>query len=142
MPKDLATQLAEIDDAEQRLRPLVVEARQLYKDMKRERRETEVAIAAWKEVALGAVREATMEHVKEMIKPVLNEELKRMVEEIGKLQHRLYGQVEEAFGKVARLFLGTERDDKQSLEDLARHLAAGKAARKIERDPLFGEDKQ
>ena len=142
MPKSLEAQLADIKDAEERLRPLVVEARQLYKDMRAERKETERAIAAWKEVALGAVREATQEHVKEMIKPVLNTELMKMVEEIGKLQHRLYGQVEEAFGKVARLFLGTEHEDQRSLDDLARIYAAGKAARKIERDPVFGEDKK
>jgi HAMP domain-containing protein len=142
MPKSLEEQLADIEDAERRLRPLVVEARQLYKDMRTERRETERAIAAWKEIALSAVREATQEHVKEMIKPVINEEIKQMVGEIGKLQHRLYGQVEETFGKVSRLFLGLEDNETRSLEELARHYAAGRAARKIEREPLFGEDRQ
>jgi hypothetical protein len=138
--KDLATQLRELEDVEARLRPLVVEARQLYKDMKLERKETQAAIDRWKEIALRAVKEATEDHIRAAMKPALDEELRLMVDEIAKLQHQLYANVEEAFGKVARVFLGLEeqRAGEKSLEELARLYAAGKAARKTETDPIFG----
>lgn len=138
MTKDLATQLKELEDAEARLRPLVVEGRQLVKDLKRVEREVKESIEDLMEKSAKATDKEITDAIREHIARVVDRELDRVVSEIADTQHQLYGQVEQAFGKVARIFLGLEENDGRSLEELARTYAAGRAAKLVETNPLFG----
>jgi hypothetical protein len=132
--KSLAEQLADLEDAEKRLRPLVVEARQLIQDLRRVELEVKDSIVNWQIKAVKIVNEPVEEEIKQHIQDTVKRELEVFVGELAKKQHALYKQVENAFDQLTSIFLGVD-DDRGDLQELLLRL------RKKKREGIIGKDR-
>jgi hypothetical protein len=132
--KSLADQLAALEDAEKRLRPLVVDARQLIQDLRRVELEVKDSIVDWQVKAVKIANKPIEEGIKKHIQDTVDRELKIFVEELGKKQHAIYKQIENAFDQLSSIFLGVD-DDRGDLQELLLRL------RKKKRDGIIGKDR-
>lgn len=103
--KSLEEQLAEIEDAERRLRPLIAEAREAYQDLKGACRQAEEIVKHAAEAALKA----------EMGK-LIEREMRDVVPDVAKFKADLRKEMEGIVGPVADL-LDTVRDRYQAVAD-------------------------
>jgi predicted transcriptional regulator len=115
--KSLADQLAALEDAEKRLRPLVVDARQLIQDLRRVELEVKDSILDWQIKAVKIANEPIEKGIKQHIQDTVDRELKIFVEELGKKQHAIYKQIENAFDQLSSIFLGVD-DNRGDLQEL------------------------
>ena len=103
MPKDLATQLAELEDAERRIRPLVTDARAAIKDLKSAMREARELASRLATDALKGEMGKLIEHEMddivpsvERLKASLSKELSSQVQVVVEL----LDQVSDSYGAV------------------------------------------
>jgi predicted nucleic acid-binding Zn-ribbon protein len=92
MPKDLATQLAELEDAERRLRPLITDARGVIQDLKSTMQE-----------ARELFRLGADEALKGEMGKLIEREMRDVVPDVARFKKRLEKDLNDKTGEVLTL---------------------------------------
>lgn len=116
MPKDLATQLAELEDAERRVRALLAEARgaiQEYKDVRREAKELVARLAA--DALRGAMGELIMREMRDVV-PDISKFKRGLEDDLNEKVSQVVGLLDEIREKQERVAAAYEAAEKQLLK--------------------------